>query len=207
MLARTLKNARNAVGKRTMATIPSYATLDPDAISGSNPCKICNLEGGEWRDTKEYFTIPDPMNGEPFILVPNTSVEELEPFRRNAEACPKSGLHNPLKIPERFVMCGEIMHQAGHELSRPDTMDFFAKCIQRCMPKSYQQAWYEVKVTADFLKNFGGDNPRLMQAANKWPETGKDNAPRTGDGLLDLYALLRPSTFHWKFQCCSLVAH
>ena len=161
MLVRTLRNARNAVGKRTMATIPSYATLDPDAISGSNPGKICNLEGGEWRDTKEYFTIPDPMNGEPFILVPNTSVEELEPFRRNAEACPKSGLHNPLKNPERFVMYGEIMHQAGHELSRPDTMDFFAKCIQRCMPKSYQQAWYEVKVTADFLKNFGGDNPRF----------------------------------------------
>lgn len=30
------------------------------------------------------------------------------------------------------------------------------------MPKSYYQAWYEVKVTADFLKNFGGDNPRFL---------------------------------------------
>jgi hypothetical protein len=29
------------------------------------------------------------------------------------------------------------------------------------MPKSYFQAWYEVKVTADFLKNFGGDNVRF----------------------------------------------
>ena len=40
-------------------------------------------------------------------------------------------------------------------------MDFFAKTIARCMPKSYYQAWYEVKVTADFLKNWGGDNPRF----------------------------------------------
>mmetsp|Transcript_50600 Transcript_50600/g.68833 ORF Transcript_50600/g.68833 Transcript_50600/m.68833 type:complete len:416 (-) Transcript_50600:506-1753(-) len=31
----------------------------------------------------------------------------------------------------------------------------------RVMPKSYFQAWYEVKVTADFLKNWGGDNPRF----------------------------------------------
>ena len=25
------------------------ATVDPDALSGENPCKLFNLEGGEWK--------------------------------------------------------------------------------------------------------------------------------------------------------------
>jgi len=58
-------------------------------------------------------------------------------------------------------MYGEIFHNVGHELSRPEVMDFFATLVARVMPKSYFQAWYEVKVTADFFKNFGGDNPRF----------------------------------------------
>ena len=133
-----------------MATVPPYGTLDPDTMSGSNPCKLYNLVGGEWKGTSEYLDIQDPLNGENFIQMPYTNSNELEPFRNNAKSCPKTGLHNPLKNPERYVMYGEIMHQAGHELSRPETMDFFAKCIQRTMPKSYHQSWYEVKVTADF---------------------------------------------------------
>ena len=35
---------------------------------------------------------------------------------------------------------------AGHELSRPEVLDFFALTISRVMPKSYYQAWYETKV-------------------------------------------------------------
>merc|ERR1719261_1870158 len=58
-------------------------------------------------------------------------------------------------------MYGEVFHQAGHELSRPEVMDYFAWLVARVMPKSYFQAWYEVKVTADFYKNFGGDNCRF----------------------------------------------
>ena len=111
-MLRTFRNARNAVGKRTMATIPSYATLDPDAISGSNPCKICNLEGGEWRDTKEYFTIPDPMNGEPFILVPNTSIGRAGTISSQCRGVSRD--YNPSKNPERFIMYGDA--PSCHEL-------------------------------------------------------------------------------------------
>lgn len=103
----------------------------------------------------------DPMNGEPFIKMPNTKGAEVDAFIASAKTCPKTGMHNPLKNPERYVMYGEIFHQAGHEMSRPEVMDFFALLVARVMPKSYFQAWYEVKVTADFLKNWGGDNPRF----------------------------------------------
>ena len=87
----------------------------------------------------EYITLPDPLNGEPFIQMPNTKVDELGPFLANAQNCPKTGLHNPLKNPERYVMWGEIMHECGHELSKPATMEFFAKLVQRVMPKHHKE--------------------------------------------------------------------
>lgn len=64
-------------------------------------------------------------------------------------------------------MWGEIMHECGHELSKPATMEFFAKLVQRVMPKHHKEALYEVKVTADFFKNFGGDNPRFNAAGQQ----------------------------------------
>lgn len=140
---------------------PVWATLNPETLSGANPAKLENLCAGRWQGTKDYTDIPDPLNGEAFIKMPNTRGSEVEAFITSAESVPKTGLHNPLKNPERYVMYGEIFHQAGHELSRPEVMDFFAKLVARVMPKTYFQAWYETKVTADFYKNWGGDNPRF----------------------------------------------
>lgn len=140
---------------------PVWATVHPGTLSGANPVKLRNLCAGEWVDTQAYVTIPDPLNGEPFIQMPDTKGAEIDAFVASAASCPKTGLHNPLKNPERYVMYGEVFHAAGYELSRPEVMDFFAKLVARVMPKSYFQAWYEVKVTADFLKNFSGDNVRF----------------------------------------------
>jgi 1-pyrroline-5-carboxylate dehydrogenase len=105
--------------------------------------------------------VPDPMTGETFIYNPSPNDAEMQGYLDAARECPKTGLHNPLKHPERYRMYGEICHQAGHELGTPENLDFMAQTIARVMPKSYYQAWYESKVTADFLKNFGGDNPRF----------------------------------------------
>lgn len=57
--------------------------------------------GGTWTSTKDHRVLPDPLNGEPFIKVPNTTPEEAEPFVQSLKAVPKSGQHNPLKAPER----------------------------------------------------------------------------------------------------------
>ena len=122
---------------------------------------------GNWTKTKETETIVDPLNGEPFIKSPLTSVDELEPFVRAARACPKSGLHNPLKNPERYQTYGSVIERAAHELGKPETMDFFARLIQRVVPKSYDQCWYEVLVTKQFLSNFGGDNPRFTASGEQ----------------------------------------
>ena len=52
--------------------------------------------------------------------------------------------------------------KAGHALSTPEVAEYFTQCIMRCVPKSHGQAMGEVKVTADFLNNFGGDNVRRL---------------------------------------------
>jgi 1-pyrroline-5-carboxylate dehydrogenase len=52
--------------------------------------------------------------------------------------------------------------QAGDALSQPEIAEYFTKLIQACVPKSHAQASGEVKVTAAFLNNFGGDNVRRL---------------------------------------------
>lgn len=41
------------------------------------------------------------MNGEAFVQLPDTQESELDHFVQSLQACPKSGLHNPFKNPER----------------------------------------------------------------------------------------------------------
>ena len=53
-----------------------------------------------------------------------TEMELLE-FKRSAETCPKSGLHNPIKNPERYFMYGEICHKAAYLLGHPLIEDYF----------------------------------------------------------------------------------
>ena len=45
---------------------------------------------------------------------------------------------------------------------RSQVADFFARCIMRVVPKSYDQAMGEVLVTRKFLENFAGDNVRFL---------------------------------------------
>eukprot|EP00560_Eucampia_antarctica_P001527 CAMPEP_0197833422 /NCGR_PEP_ID=MMETSP1437-20131217/18990_1 /TAXON_ID=49252 ORGANISM="Eucampia antarctica, Strain CCMP1452" /NCGR_SAMPLE_ID=MMETSP1437 /ASSEMBLY_ACC=CAM_ASM_001096 /LENGTH=489 /DNA_ID=CAMNT_0043437481 /DNA_START=291 /DNA_END=1760 /DNA_ORIENTATION=+ len=108
--------------------------------------------------------IPHPLSKSkpPIFTIPDTSKEELAPFIESLNCVSKSGRHNPLKNPERYLMYGEISRQAGNALSQPDIEDFFARSIMKCVPKSYSQAVGEVKVTAAFLHNFAGDNVRFL---------------------------------------------
>jgi 1-pyrroline-5-carboxylate dehydrogenase len=52
--------------------------------------------------------------------------------------------------------------KAGAALSDPEIAEFFTQVIMKCVPKSHGQASGEVKVTADFLNNFAGDNVRRL---------------------------------------------
>ncbi len=73
----------------------------PPRIPSCLPPTLGPAVGGRWQPSRESRVLPDPLNGEPFIAVPHTRPDELDPFVASLKAVPKSGLHNPLKNPER----------------------------------------------------------------------------------------------------------
>jgi len=88
--------------------LKSFATIDPNNLSEQT--KGFNLVGGEWlHDTEHTHKLIDPMNKNKFLITqPDTSADEVKPFIDHLKSCPKHGLHNPIKNPERYVMMGEI---------------------------------------------------------------------------------------------------
>ncbi|KDP31218.1 hypothetical protein JCGZ_11594 [Jatropha curcas] len=146
---------------RTVHSLP-FATVEVEEISGSQPAEVHNLVQGKWIGSSRWNTIVDPLNGEPFIKVADVDETEIKPFVESLSKCPKHGLHNPFKSPERYLLYGDISAKAGHMLSLPKVSNFFTRLIQRVAPKSYQQALGEVQVTQKFLQNFSGDQVRFL---------------------------------------------
>lgn len=153
--------AAEEVASRTSNSI-QFSTLKVEEISGSHPAEVCNLVQGNWIRSSSCNTILDPLNGESFIKVAEVQEAELQPFVESMLRCPKHGLHNPFKAPERYLMLGDVSAKAARMLSLPEVSHFFTRLIQRVAPKSYQQALGEVIVTQKFLENFSGDQVRFL---------------------------------------------
>jgi 1-pyrroline-5-carboxylate dehydrogenase len=65
-----------------------------------------NLVGGEWVGTKQYNDLVDPLTGKGMIKIPDTQLDEIGPFVESLQSVPKTGLHNPLKNKDRYLMLG-----------------------------------------------------------------------------------------------------
>ena len=144
-----------------------FATIDPKNLSPSNKCM--NLVDGEWVGTDKYFELVDPMTGKPMISVPETSMQETAPFIDSLYSVPKTGLHNPFKNKERYIMLGEVCRKTAEVLHERETFDFFVDSIMRCAPKSRAQTEGEVRVTRAFFENFSGDQVRFLAEAFRHP--------------------------------------
>ncbi|KNA23795.1 hypothetical protein SOVF_021270 [Spinacia oleracea] len=140
----------------------SFQTVDADKICGSEPASVHNLVNGKWVKSPNWNTIVDPLNGEPFIKVSEIDESSIKPFVDSLSRCPKHGLHNPFKDPERYLLYGVISKKAAEMLSKDEVAEFFARLIQRVSPKSFAQAMVEVSVTKKFLENFSGDQVRFL---------------------------------------------
>lgn len=145
-----------------MTRLPAFATVDPfDGMNAGAPGQVFNLSSGAWVDPGGFRDdLPDPLNGGPFLRVPDT--RDYAPFVAALRGCPKTGLHNPLKNPQRYVEIGAVCARAAALLAQPETEDFFTRLIQRVMPKSWEQCRGEVTVTRVFLENFAGDGVRFL---------------------------------------------
>eukprot|EP00037_Helgoeca_nana_P006033 m.56011 g.56011 ORF g.56011 m.56011 type:complete len:589 (+) comp16929_c0_seq2:2596-4362(+) len=142
--------------------IPSWATADPWTMSEKNPATCLNLVGGKWKAADASRVVVDPLNGDGFISVPDTSSGELEAFVKSAATCPKYGLHNPLHNPDRYVKYGEIAAKAAAALADPEMSSYFASMIQRVAPKHIDQCHGEVETTRKWLATYSGDGVRNL---------------------------------------------
>jgi 1-pyrroline-5-carboxylate dehydrogenase len=150
-------------------SINSFANVDPYKLTSANSHTVRNLIKGKWVSPVNQTMVPDPLNGDPFLFVADTKTDEIAPFVESLNSCTKSGLHNPFKNPERYLMLGAVSAKAAAMLKQPEVMDFFTRLVQRVAPKSYTQAQGEVSVTQQFLENFGGDQVRFLARSFQVP--------------------------------------
>jgi 1-pyrroline-5-carboxylate dehydrogenase len=148
--------------ENNMPHVPVFATVDPgNGMTESDPGRVQNLVAGRWADADIIRNdIIDPMNGQRFLQVPETT--NHAPFIAGLKSCPKSGLHNPLKNPERYLALGAVCAKAAGLLRQDEIQEYFTRLIQRVMPKSTPQCAAEATVTRVFLENFSGDRVRFL---------------------------------------------
>lgn len=164
MIPRLSSRASSALGlclstgsRRSVSSISAFATLrDADAWSGAKPHAVKHLLAGVWLEggagaaPEEVDVIPDPLNGEPFLRVPRAggSAVDLAPWVASLKSCPKTGLHNPFRSPERYAMLARVTERAARALRTPEISNYFSRLVQRTSPKSWAQATGEVRIQA-----------------------------------------------------------
>ena len=157
--------------------VAAFATVDPfDEMTGKKPGHAQNLAGGQWVSVEQLRDdIVDPMNGARFLEIPDT--QDFGPFINGLGSCPKTGLHNPMKNAERYVMLGHVCARAAALLAEQEVADYFTRLIQRVMPKSWNQCAGEVQITRIFLENFAGDGVRFLARgfSNPGDRTGQES--------------------------------
>lgn len=181
---------------------PSWATVDPETMSAGKPAEGMNLCGGAWTTSKYSQEIVDPMNGDAFLKVPNTGMDEIEPFVQRMASVPRSGLHNPFKNPERYVMLGDVCGAAAREMFKPEVSDFFCRLIQRVAPKSYAQAGGEIKAVRTWLQDYSGNSVRMLAESTGLPG---DHVGQTTVGYRMPFGGVSVITpFNFPLEICSL---
>jgi 1-pyrroline-5-carboxylate dehydrogenase len=140
--------------------LKNFATCDPENLSVKD--KGQNLVGGEWCDSRETVEVVDPLTGKPMITIPNTQLDEIQPFIDGMKSCPKYGRHNPFLNKERYLMLGEVNRKLCEVMHDPEVFKFIWRLNQRQIPKSDQQSQSEISVTTDFFENFCGDQVRFL---------------------------------------------
>lgn len=153
----------------TCKELEAFTSINPFTISKEKPGKLYNLVEGKWKETKEYQWVKDPLTGDNIIQMPKTSVDELKEVAESMKKCPKSGLHNPLKNVDRYVLYGKVCQRASELLHNPIIQKHFAKLNNIFIPKSDEQSLGEVKGVMNFLDNFSGDNVRFLASTFQYP--------------------------------------
>lgn len=95
--------------------------MDPKNLSPDN--KGMNLVNGEWVGTAKYMHVVDPLTGKPMVSIPDTQMDEINPFVTSMKNTPRYGLHNPLLNKDRYLMLGEVCRKTAEVLHDPEVFE------------------------------------------------------------------------------------
>lgn len=108
-----------------MSTLKEWATIDPKALgtTGQPAYHVQNLVDGKWTSTRSKMDIIHPMDKDapPIFSICDTQSDEIADFITSLRKVPKSGVHNPLKNPERYLKFGEISRKVSFNASEDST--------------------------------------------------------------------------------------
>ena len=107
---------------------------------------VKNLINGNWTKVKNYVPVNNVLNGEVSHKVAETSKKELIPFINSMKTIPKSGLHNPFKNPERYLMLGDVCFRTAHTLHRQEVESKIINEIITVTGKTEDQAYGELSL-------------------------------------------------------------
>lgn len=126
--------------------------------------KLENYYNGKWNSAQKYESFLNPINGDKnFMEVPLTQSEkEIHDIVSEMKSIPSSGMHNPLKNPERYLLYGNISRKVSQALHQPEIYEHFISLINTVFPKSRGQSEGEMRICRNFFDNFGGDNVRYL---------------------------------------------
>jgi len=151
----TRRSMRSSLAKlngntiRMLSTNLSWATLDPNSLGEvATPHYVQNIVGGSWQpesSIQSKISVPHPMNKDSFPIchVADTSVDELAPFRESLKKVTKSGLHNPIKNVERYLMYGEISRKVRYYYEWISIRSISACMFHKCIQVKYSTCEYE----------------------------------------------------------------
>jgi 1-pyrroline-5-carboxylate dehydrogenase len=69
------------------------------------------------------------LTGEAMLTQPDTQIEEAGAFIDSLRKCPKSGLHNPFRNKERYLMLGEVCRKLVESMQDKQVWNFFIDSI------------------------------------------------------------------------------
>lgn len=178
----------------------------PDRIFSTNPAVLKNFVNKGWETTKKFKDIINPLNGVPFIMMPDTQEDELEPFLEGLMQCPKYGLHNSYYRPQRYRMYGDICRDAARYLRSDEGNEFFTRLINLVIPKGWEQCKGEVDCVANFLETFSGNGVRNLAMGKTTPGDYSGHEPCDYRWPFGPVAIITPFNFPLEIMALQLMA-
>lgn len=86
------------------------------SIIYQSPQFHCFCEDSHILHTTPFLSNCRDKDSPPVCTIPDTNIEEIGPYVDSLKAVSKSGVHNPLKNVERYLMYGEISRRVSYAL-------------------------------------------------------------------------------------------